>query len=313
LTRKYLLPLLAILGAVFGLFTVYWSQKPVPTPPIIFPPAISPYAHSIAASGMIEASSENISIGTPFNEIVEKIYHSEGDFVNAGDILFELDLRLFKAQRETALANMELTKIDLEDKQKQFSFYQRLKDTKAVSEQIYQQARYAYLEAEVNLAVAQKNLQEIEVNIERSIIRAPISGEILQINIHVGEIAPIIPFISSQSTWATAQNGSLILMGKVTPLQVRIDIDEDDAWRYEAGSRATAYVRGNRNISIPLRFAYISPYMIPKGSFTGETVERVDTRVLEVLYEFDKGDLPVYTGQVLDVFIESKPINDYHK
>lgn len=313
LTRKYLFPFLALLGAIFGLVAVYWSQKPVPTPPILFPAAQSPYSHSIAATGIIEASSQNISIGTPFNEIITKIYCKEGDIVNAGDKLFELDLRLFEAQRETALAGVKFAEADLEDKKKQFSFYQRLKNTKAVSEQTYQQAYYTYLEAETNLKVAQQKVYEIEVNIDRSIIRAPINGEILQVNLHLGEIAPIIPFISGQSTWATAKNGTLILMGAVNPLQVRIDIDEDDAWRFEKGSRATAFVRGNRNIHFPLTFFYTAPYIIPKSSFTGQTVERVDTRVLQVLYRFEKGNLPIYTGQILDIFIESKPIEELLK
>jgi hypothetical protein len=89
---------------------------------------------------------------------------------------------------------------------------------------------------------------------------------------------------------------------------VRIDIDESDAWRFKAGSSATAFVRGNSLINFPLSFVKIEPYIIPKSSFTGETIERVDTRVLQVLYQFDRGDLPVYTGQILDIFIESQPI-----
>lgn len=311
--RRYLLPILAILGALFGLVVVYWSQKTVPVPPILFPPAMSPYPISIAGAGIIEASSQNISIGTPFNEIIKKIYVIEGDRVKAGDKLFELDLRIFEAELATAQASVKLAEVDLENKKKQFSFYENLKDKRAVSQQIYQQTQYAYLEAIESLKVSQSTLREIETNIERSIIRAPIDGKILQVNIHVGEIAPVIPFISAQSTWLTAANGTLILMGANVPLQVRIDIDEDDAWRYERDANATAFVRGNRNIKIPLQFVRIEPYIIPKTSFTGETVERVDTRVLQVLYQFDKGDLPVYPGQILDIFIESKPIEDILK
>lgn len=311
--RKYLLPLVAIAGAVFGLITVYWSEKSTPSPPIAFPPATSPYAHSIAGAGIIEASSQNISIGTPFNEVITKIFVLEGDKVKRGDPLFQLDLRNFEAQLETAKASLKLALVDFEDKQKQYSFYQRLRDKKAVSEQVYQQAYYTMLEAKENVRVAEGNVRQVETNIARSIIRAPVDGEILQVNSHIGEIAPVVPFISAQSTWQTAANGTLLLMGTVNPLQVRIDIDEDDAWRYEPGSKATAFVRGNRNIRFPLTFARVEPYIIPKSSFTGRTVERVDTRVLQVLYQFDKGDLPVYPGQILDIFIEAKPINFHSK
>lgn len=311
--RTYLLPFLALLGAIFGLYTVYWSQKVIKTPPILFPPLTSPYPHRIAASGIVEASSQNISIGTPFNEIIHKIYVTEGDFVKKGDRLFELDLRNLQANLETAKQNLILAKVNLEDKEKQFSFYERLKDPKSVSEQIQTSARFAYLEAKQNFKLAQAQVKEIEVNIERSIILAPIDGKILQVNIHVGEIAPIIPFISSQSTWRTAANGSLILMGAVNPLQIRIDIDEDDAWRFENGSKATAFVRGNRNMNFPIKYFRTEPYIVPKSSFTGVTAERVDTRVLQVLYQFEQEDLPIFTGQVMDVFIEAKPIEDFFK
>lgn len=309
--QKYLLPLLAILGAIFGLISVRQSQKSLPVPVILFPPATSPYPHAIAGAGIVEASSQNISIGTPFNEIISKIFVIEGDNVKKGDPLFQLDLRNFEAQLATAKASLDLSKVDFEDKQKNYSFYQRLKDKNAVSEQIYEQARFAMLQAAENVKVADANVHEIETNIARSIIRAPIDGKILQVNSHIGEIAPIIPFISSQSTWLTAANGTLILMGCVSPMQIRIDIDEEDAWRYEPGSAATAFVRGNRNINFPVTYVRTEPYIIPKSSFTGQTAERVDTRVLQVLYQFEKKDLPVYAGQILDIFIESKPIHSY--
>lgn len=307
--RRYLLPLLAIAGAIFGLLMVFKTQKTVPVPPILFPPAKSPYEYSIAGAGIIEASSQNISIGSPFNEVIKKIYVEEGDKVQANDPLFELDLRNFEAELAAAKAQLAVAEIDLENQKKQYSFYQRLKDTRAVTEQSMQLTYYSMLQAEENVKVAKANVDVIATNIERSIIRAPIDGEILQVNIHVGEIAPVIPFISSQSTWLTAANGTLILMGAVNPLQVRVDIDENEAWRFKAGSVATAFVRGNSRINFPLQFVKIEPYIIPKSSFTGETIERVDTRVLQVLYQFERGDLPVYAGQILDIFIESQPLH----
>lgn len=306
--RKYFLPFLALCGAVLGLFVVFKTQKKVKTPPILFQPATSPYPASIAGAGIIEASSENIAIGTPFNEIVTKIYVKQGDSVKAGDLLFELDLRNFNAQAAAAEANLTEAKIIFEDKKKQYSFYERVRDTKAVSEQVYQQAYYALLEAEENVKVAEANFNVAKSNIERSIIRAPVDGEIFQVNVHLGELAPVNPFYSSQSTAQANAKGSLLLMGTVQPLQVRIDIDEDDAWRYQLGSRATAFVRGNSKINFPLNFSDIEPYIIPKSSFTGQTTERVDTRVLQVLYHFEKNDLPVYAGQVLDIFIEAEPL-----
>lgn len=304
--RRYLLPTLAVCGALLGVFIVHWSQKTVPVPPILFPPPRSPYTNTIAGAGIIEASSQNISIGSPFNEVIKKIYVVEGDIVHEQDLLFELDTRNFVAQRDVAQAELQSAQTNLKDKTTQFMFYERLKNKEAVSEQIYEQYRFTMLQAQDAVSVAERNVALAESNIERSIIRAPVSGKILQMNIHVGEIAPVIPFTNSQTFWQTQANGSLIIMGAVQPLQVRIDIDEADLWRYQQGACATAFVRGNSHINFPLAFLRVEPFVIPKASFTGETVERVDTRVLQVLYTFEKKDLPVYVGQVLDIFIESK-------
>jgi hypothetical protein len=44
--------------------------------------------------------------------------------------------------------------------------------------------------------------------------------------------------------------------------------------------------------------------VIPKKSLTGGSTERVDTRVLQVIYQFDPPNRPLYVGQQVDVYIE---------
>ena len=99
-----------------------------------------------------------------------------------------------------------------------------------------------------------------------------------------------------------------MLLGNVEPLHVRVDIDENDAWRVRPEAPAVAFMRGNREIKAPLQCVRFEPYIVPKKSLTGDTTARVDTRVLQVLYRFHRGDLPVYVGQQMDVFIEAPPI-----
>lgn len=305
--RKYFAPFLALAGASFGLLTVYWSQKQNPVPPILFPPPSSPYAHTIAASGLIEASSENISIGTPFTEIVEEVCVKEGDRVEKGTPLFRLNTETLQANLQQAEASVKAAQVDVENKRVQYAFYERLQDKNAASAQVIQQAFYALLEAEEALKIAEANAAIVQTQMMRSLVRAPVAGEILQVNLHVGEIAPVTILASSQSTWQTQASGSLLLMGLLDPMQVRVDVAEEDAWRLQKGAPATAFVRGNSRISFPLTFVRIEPYLIPKRSFTGSSVERVDTRVLQVLYQFERKHLPVYPGQILDVFISANP------
>jgi hypothetical protein len=91
-------------------------------------------------------------------------------------------------------------------------------------------------------------------------------------------------------------------------VHVRVDIDENDAWRFRPGVRAKAFLRGNTAIAFDVSFAYVEPYVVPKTSLTGATTERVDTRVLQVIFGADKKELPIYAGQQVDVYIETSPI-----
>lgn len=95
-----------------------------------------------------------------------------------------------------------------------------------------------------------------------------------------------------------------MLLGDDTKLQVRVDIDENEAWRVRPAAAAIAFVRGNPDLKTPLKFERVEPYVVPKISLTGESIERTDTRVLQVIYSFDPATLPVYAGQQVDVFIE---------
>jgi hypothetical protein len=99
-----------------------------------------------------------------------------------------------------------------------------------------------------------------------------------------------------------------MVLGDIDTLVVRTDVDENDAWRFKEGSRARAYVRGKSDLSTDVTFYRTEPYVVPKRSLTGESTERVDTRVLQVLYTFPRNALPVYVGQQMDVFVEAAPV-----
>jgi len=96
----------------------------------------------------------------------------------------------------------------------------------------------------------------------------------------------------------------LLLLGNLDRMHVRVDIDENDAWRFNPKATAMAFVRGQPKLKTGVTFEYIEPYVIPKRSLTGDSTERVDTRVIQVIYSFKRGELAVYPGQQMDVFIE---------
>ena len=77
-------------------------------------------------------------------------------------------------------------------------------------------------------------------------------------------------------------------MGRLKPLHVRVDVDEHEAWRVRPDAKATAAVRGNaESESRRSTFVRFEPFVVPKKSLTGESTERVDTRVLQVIYRIE--------------------------
>ena len=81
-------------------------------------------------------------------------------------------------------------------------------------------------------------------------------------------------------------------------------MDEQDAVLIGGESPAVASLKGHSDLRMPLRFVRIEPYVVPKRSLTGDSLERVDTRVLQIVYAFDRPAFPVYVGQQVDVFIQ---------
>jgi hypothetical protein len=86
---------------------------------------------------------------------------------------------------------------------------------------------------------------------------------------------------------------------------VRVDIDETNAPRIRPGSKAVAHLKGDSTKCFPLLFLRIDPYVVPKRNLTGDNTERVDVRVLQVIYRFQPPAFRVYVGQQVDVFIDA--------
>ena len=61
---------------------------------------------------------------------------------------------------------------------------------------------------------------------------------------------------------------------------------------------------GRADQQVPLTFVRVEPLVVPKRSLSGGVSERVDTRVLELIYSVSPNDLHATVGQQVDVFIE---------
>ncbi|NTV43391.1 MAG: efflux RND transporter periplasmic adaptor subunit [Syntrophobacteraceae bacterium] len=291
--RKYILPLLAVLGLLFALWMVREGSKPVThAKPVADPPRVE-FPSRISGAGIVEASTRNISIGAHLPGIVARVYVEVGQRVKTSSPLFSIDERARIADLAVREARTLEAEANLQDLQAQLRIAENVKDPRAISIEDLNKRRYAVKAAEARIATASAEVKAARVDLDLLTVRAPIHGEVLQVNIRPGEYAP---------SGVTGQ--PLILLGGLDTLHVRVDIDENDAWRFTEKAPAVAFVRGNPSLRTNLRFEYMEKYVIPKRSLTGESTERVDTRVMQVVYSFNRADLSVLPGQLMDVFIE---------
>src|SRR5215813_14304 len=94
---KYILPSIAIIGAIFAVMFVRAGSKPIPASQPVAQPAQAPYDAYIAGAGIVESSTENIAIGTLVPGVVTDVYVKIGDAVKAGTPLFKVDDRDMQA------------------------------------------------------------------------------------------------------------------------------------------------------------------------------------------------------------------------
>jgi len=300
--RAWILPLLAILGLCLAIAAIVYDSRPTNETTQDMPLFQPPFATYVAGTGIIEAPSGNIAVGTPVSGVVTEISVKVGDHVKAGDPLFKIDDSDLQAQLVTARARVGEAEAALQQPRHRLEYAEQLhkRDPDVISPQELSDRRDEAANAEAALALARAQLEQLEIEIKRHTVHAPVSAEILQLKMRLGE------FVEGSNTLTSP----LLILGSDDRMNVRVDIDEHDAWRVQPGVDAVAFVRGNPSIRIPLRYEYTEPYVVPKTTLTGQSTERTDTRVLQTLYSFERASLPVYTGQLLDVYIEAPAGSD---
>ncbi len=307
---RWLMPMIAGCLLVFAVGHVLKAQQspPKPLPPV--DPSRTPFGNTVAGTGMVEPSTEasstgNIAVGSQLAGVVTKVAVRIGQEVKADDLLFEVDPRQtladLKVREATVPVNEAQVKVAEANVRQMTDQYERavkLYPTGGIARQEFVTAEQNYHTANAQLALAKANLKLAHAQVEQDRIilallrvQATVDGTILQVNVRPGEYV------------STFGGQSLILMGKLKPLHVRVDIDEHDIPRFKKNAPAQASVRGSPQVKYPLKFKRVEPYVIPKKSLTGDNTERVDTRVLQAIYELDTSE-PIYVGQQLDVFID---------
>ncbi len=343
---RWITIILAVAGTLVGVWAVAATRENPPQLPLARSPSINPFDHGVAALGVIEPARKEAAIVAPEPLLVTSVMVDVGDRVTPGQELFTLDGRKLKAdlvRAKSAVASgqsevdrwhalprkedlpplqaaVERSKAVLADRREQLSLSIEANQRGAGNAREVSLGQYgvdavkADLDRAVadldkakaggwqpDLAIAQANLgrlkaevEALELLLERLTVRAPRDATVLRRDIEVGEIA------------AADGNRPSLILGDLSTLRVRAQVDEEDIALVGLQSKAVARSRGSVSKEFLVKLVRIEPYGRPKPALSGATTERVDTRVIDVIFEVphDPG-VALYPGQAVDVFIEA--------
>jgi len=110
--------------------------------------------------------------------IIQKRVFKEGVEVAAGDVLYQIDDRLYQAALDSAKADVDKADAAIPNAQAKAARYSSLDETRVVSKQDLDDVRATLAQAKANAAAMRAALQTAQINLDNTRVRAPISGPI---------------------------------------------------------------------------------------------------------------------------------------
>lgn len=199
----------------------------------------------VNATGRIQPKTQ-IRISADVSSKIMALHVEEGEWVEEGQLLVELDRERYDAAVESAQANVRSSqanaKLVLQNKIKTEKDYDRAKDLVARNlesisvldsvEAAYQVEVARYQAALEQVEQVRAMLKQAEDDLSKTIIYAPMSGTISDLNKEQGEIA-----IGSQF-----QEDVILIVADLSAMEALVNVDENDIVNIAIGQQATVEV-----------------------------------------------------------------------
>lgn len=207
-------------------------------------------SEKLTFTGVIEAW-QTMNIMPEIGGRIAKIYVEEGDRVQKGQLLAELDTRATRLQMEQAEAAVAVAQANYNDAEKNKERMERLIQENAVSEQQYEKVRLAFEAAQAQLDQAKAALNLAKYNLDVSIMEAPFSGVVASKNAEVGDVInPMMGGFSPTSGVVTLMDFSRV--------KIEADVSQQDAVRIKKGQPASMVVSALPERSFPGRVSVVN-------------------------------------------------------
>jgi HlyD family secretion protein len=297
----------------------------------VFPEVAGPVTQVLVTEG------QQVTAGTPLLRIDASVQRANAEQLRfqsqaALQLLQELKaqprketLAIAKAQVDQAQANLGAARDQYDKRRASFEL-----NPKSISKDVVDTAKDAVDQAQAGLGLANRQYELTRAGawhfdisnqeqqyqalkqayaaagalLDKFTLKAQADGVVMVINASAGS------YVSPQGaydTYTAAFNPVLVLSTPQEHLAVRCFVDEILIPKLPSAFHIVAQMQvEGSEVKIPLEFVRVQPFVSPKIELSNQRQERVDLRVLPVLFRFEKKDAPVYPGQLVDVFIGQK-------
>ena len=192
-------------------------------------PGAVPSGELLTGSGYVVTGDRYISLGVRVPSRIERYLVEEGEEVQAGAPLVQLDPRQYEAALASAKADLVHARADVLLRRKEEERAHELFARGVGSQADVDVADNRLRVAEAEVARLEANVARLQVDLEDTVVRAPTSGVILEKLKEVGEIAVPGGFAGS---------GDLVRMANLEDMRAEVDVNEADLARVRLGQPA---------------------------------------------------------------------------
>ena len=184
-----------------------------PAPVVVAPVTRQKVPLVIDAIGSVEPI-KMTSVRSQVAGTLQKIAIREGQDVQAGDLLFEIDPRPFRNALQTAEADLAKIKVQLDTAKAQVGRYRTLSSEQMVSKEQFQRIEDDARTLEAELIASQSRVSTAKVQLEYCSIRAPIAGRTGNISVHEGDVI------------RGSDSGALVTINQLSPIYVSFGVPQ---------------------------------------------------------------------------------------
>lgn len=262
--RFFVLLFLSLIGLSIAIVVIFYADKSKTSNTVKLPTIKLPFNSFIAGTGIVEAGSKNIVVGSSVSGVVKKVYIQSGDKIKKGELLFEIDDSLIKAKLLSVKHQFDL-----------------IESLKKVSPNLVTKEKYLKLKDELYQLQKQEKLYKIY---------SPIDGVVLSCDISRGA------FFDKNSKALVIGSKKLNVKVSINEFDISKFKDGSKAVAYIRGDDAKKI-----DLDYLYTIPYVKAKTTLTGSPTERTDTRVLQVVYHIK---NTNQLPLYVGEELDVFIK---------